>query len=212
VESDHWQNGYSPMPTTNSEYLPQTDYGFPDESQWPMYEDESAQHYQSLGGVVATPQSEEPMDEKARLRHAEQTLLPSRPPDDSEPGPSTGHLAIPTAPVLPEDDHINGYHHLPSPVENGLPHTLGSAESVQTVVASSSAAEPNGSAEPPGEDKQELERRRLMMEASAPEDMDALNDHSTPHGPSAPVFHDDHDEQLVGGAAHGDESLPRYQR
>lgn len=212
VESDHWQNGYSPMPTADSEYPTPTDYGFPDESQWSEYVDETAQHYQSLGGMVATPQPEEPTDEKARLRQAEQTLLPSRPPDDSESGPSTGHLAIPTAPVLPEDDHINGYHHLPSPVENGLPHTLGSAEPVQTVVASSSLTEPNGSIAPPGEDKQELERRRLMMEASAPEDMDAPNDHSTVHGPSAPVFHDDHDEQLVGGSAHGDESLPRYQR
>ncbi|GIC90929.1 pH response protein PalF [Aspergillus udagawae] len=212
VESDHWQNGYSPMPTADSEYRPQTDYGFPDESQWSMYMDETAQPYQSLGGMVATPQSEEPMDEKARLRHAEQTLLPSRPPDDPEQGPSTGHLAIPTAPVLPEDDRINDYHHLPSPVENGLPRTLGSAESVQTVVASSSVTEPNGSTAPPGEDKQELERRRLMMEASAPEDLVAHNDHSTVHEPSAPVFHDDHDEELVGGAAHGDESLPRYQR
>jgi hypothetical protein len=212
VESDHWQNGYSPMPTADSEYPTPTDYGFPDETQWSEYMDETAQPYQSLGGMVATPQPEEPTDEKARLRHAEQTLLPSQPPDDSEPGPSTGHLAIPTAPVLPEDDHINGYHHLPSPIENGLPHTLGSVESVQTVVASSSSTAPNGSTAPPGEDKQELERRRLMMEASAPEDMDAPNDHSTAHGPSAPVFHDDHDEQLVGGSAHGDESLPRYQR
>ncbi|EAW10421.1 pH response protein PalF [Aspergillus clavatus NRRL 1] len=212
VERDHLPIDPSPIPSAGTEFSRQSDYGFPPELPWPEHGLDTPQPYHFLGEVIPTPRSEEPTDEKSRLRHAEQTLLPSQPPDESEAGPSRGHLEPPTAPVLPEDDHIHGYHHLPSPVENGLPPPLVPAESVQTVVARSRATASNGTPVVPGEDKQELERQRLLMEASAPEDMDVSNGHSAVEGPSAPVFHHNDDEQLVGGAAHGDESLPRYQR
>jgi hypothetical protein len=208
VEGENWPTDQHPLQNGESEYSSPEDYG-PPELFWPEYGEETQQPYQSLGEIVSTPHLEEPTDEKARMRHAEQTLLPSQPPNEPEAGPST---AMPTAPVLPEDDHINGYHHLPSPTENALPQALMSAESVQTVVPGSSTMGPS-QLSAPGEDKQELERQRLMMEASAPDEtVTAPHGNSTTHGPSAPVLHDEGDQQLVGGSAHGDESLPRYQR
>ena len=95
--------------------------------------------------------------------------------------------------------------------------------SEKTIVVNGSAPE---ASEPsaPGEDKQELERQRLLDQTSAPsappEEPNGIgsgngNVNGTGHGepgegPSAPVF--DEDDQLVGGTAHADESLPRYQR
>jgi hypothetical protein len=92
---------------------------------------------------------------------------------------------------------------------------------LQTIVINGSAPE---ASEPsaPGEDKQELERQRLLDQTSAPsappEEPNGsgtanVNGHAhgePGEGPSAPVF--DEDDQLVGGTAHADESLPRYQR
>ncbi|KAE8354532.1 hypothetical protein BDV28DRAFT_79386 [Aspergillus coremiiformis] len=206
VNGESWPVDQHSIPNGESEYPLVDDFG-PQELFWPEYGDESQPHYQSLGEIVATPHSEEPTDEKARMRHAEQTLLPSQPPNEAEAGPST---EVPTAPVLTEDDNINGYHHLPSLTEDANPEALMSAESVQTVVPGSSTMRP-GQAAAPGDDKQELERQRLMMEASAPDDILPLPGNAV-EGPSAPIFHDEGDHQLVGSNAHGDESLPRYQR
>ncbi|KAL4817438.1 pH-response regulator protein palF/RIM8 [Aspergillus spinulosporus] len=201
--------GYAPLENTA--------YG-PDQIRWPDYPEQSEhEHYPSQPGSLPSPQPDEPMDEKARIRRAEQTLLPSQPPCDPEAGPSSAaEAAMPTAPVLPEDDHLNDYHHLPSTSVNGMTGmapALMSAESVQTVIAGSSSAPLTGPSRPSDEDKQELERQRLMMEASAPDDPDARHNDRADDGPSAPIFHDDDDDQqLVGGAANGDELLPRYQR
>ncbi|PYI03418.1 hypothetical protein BO78DRAFT_389458 [Aspergillus sclerotiicarbonarius CBS 121057] len=193
-DGEAWSAEQSPTPNDEGEYA-QEDYGFPQEgSHWPDYagqEYTGEPQFHSLGAMVSTPPADEPNDEKSRLRRAEQTLLPSRPPDEA--GPSE---VMPTAPVLPEDD-LHDYHHVGSGA-SGTPRAVVSAESVQTVVAG----------EGPEEDKQELERQRLMTEASAPDEAGASTD-----APTAPVFPDDEgDHQLVGRAARGDESLPRYQR
>ena len=136
------------------------------------------------------------------MRRAEETLLPSQPPVDSSAGPS-GDTGMPTAPVLPEDDQLHDYQHVPS-TENGLPQAM-SAESVQTVVPTTNGSAPRHPA--PSDDKQELERQRLMQQASAPE---TTRPDDTGEGPSAPMLDDD--DQLVGGTANGDEALPQYQR
>lgn len=189
TEASPWSNG-------ETEYVPQ-DYGFPPAPQWSEFADEP-QPYAPF--QVPPPQPEEPVDEKAQIRRAEETLLPSQPPEAGA-GPS-GETDMPTAPVLPEDDRIQDYLHLPSPVENGLPQAT-SAESVQTVVPTSNGD--TGRAVP-SDDKQELERQRLMQQASAPN----METDSAGEGPSAPIMDDD--EQLVGGTANGDEALPQYQR
>ncbi|KAL4886918.1 hypothetical protein BJY04DRAFT_43625 [Aspergillus karnatakaensis] len=209
---DHQGN----MPNAESEHSPETNGYGNDHIQWPDYSDPPQHENFTPQNVLPSPQSDEPVDEKERLRRAEQTLLPSQPPGEPEAGPSSAAEAVmPTAPVLPDDDHINDYHHLPSPRVNGMngmSPALMSAESVQTVVAGSSST-PLVQTLRPGEDKLELERQRLMIEASAPDDPDAPPTERANDGPSAPIFHDDEDDQqLVGGTANGDELLPRYHR
>lgn len=177
----------------------------------------SHEYYPFQGPVLPSPRPDEPMDEKAQIQRAEQELLPSQPPIDPEAGPSAAAPAtIPTAPVLPEDDHLNDYHHLPTPEangRNGMSPALVSAESVETVIAGSSSMPANEPSRSAGDDKQEMERQRLMMEASAPDEREPLHTERPNDEPSAPVLReDDDDQQLVGGAANGDELLPRYQR
>lgn len=212
---NEWQVDTNGIPSVMEEYPEQNDYGFPQEPYWGdnTGECEQPQPYdepnQQPFGPIAAPQTEEPVDEKTRLRQAEATLLPSHPPEEPEAGPSTAAMATPTAPVLPEDDHINGYRHVPSS-QNGIPQAVMSAESLQTVVPGHAVAGPNGHVPAPGDDKQELERQRLMMETSAPEDPELDNGEPAGDGPSAPVLNED--DELVGAPAYGDESLPRYQR
>lgn len=221
TDGEFWAPDYQDhMPGTDSEYpIPEPVGHGQDHIQWSDYPDQSQvdNNHPVCGGGLPSPPSDEPMDEKARLRRAEQTLLPSQPPGDPEAGPSSAaDTAMPTAPVIPEEDNLDDYHHVPSPrVDgmNGVSPALMSAESVQTVVPGSNFTPVLGPSQPPGEDKQEMERQRLLMEASAPDDPDAPHTERADDGPSAPVFHDDEDDQhLVGGTANGDELLPRYQR
>ncbi|KAJ5156440.1 hypothetical protein N7492_009243 [Penicillium capsulatum] len=211
VDGEEWPEA-SPMAHPH-EYGAQEDYGFPEQAQWAEYSQYSEDYPQSLpppAPMAAHPEVEEPVDEKTRLQRHEESLLPSRPPEDEEAGPSTAAMATPTAPVLPDDHLLQDYQHVVTPGEEGVPHAVRSDESLQTVVVNGSAS---GLSErrTPVEDKQELERRRLLDQTSAPHE-------EAPHevngeageGPSAPVF--DEDDQLVGGTAHADESLPRYQR
>ena len=142
--------------------------------------------------TIPPPQLDGPVDEKAWLRREEEMLLPSQPPNGPEAG-ALSHAHTPTAPVLLEDDHVYNYQHLPGP-SDGMGLLSGEA---------SLSTSPPG-----GDDKQEMERRRLLMETSAPEEP------STEMIPSAPVLNEDGDEheQIVGGSAEADESLPRYLR
>ncbi|KAL4941844.1 pH-response regulator protein palF/RIM8 [Aspergillus oleicola] len=215
-DGEYWAPEQYNTPGAESDYPPQEYDGYgPDYVHWPDHPEQPHQEqYPFPPQVVPSPQQDEPRDEKARLRRAEETLLPSQPPG-GEAGPSSvTDASMPTAPVLPEDDHLNDYHHLPTLPANGMngrSPALMSAESVQTVVAGSSST-PLAETSRPEEDKQELERQRLLMEASAPSDPDAPPARRADDGPSAPVFHNDDDQQLVGGAANGDELLPQYQR
>lgn len=203
VDGEEWPEA-SPLPNPHSDHGIQEDY-FPEEEEahWAEYPEEYPEQFQPMDPMIAPPEVEEPVDEKTRVRRHEEALLPSQPPGENDAGPSTSPMDVPTAPVLPEDHHLQDYEHLPSPDVNGRPHIVRSAESMQTVVANGTA----GPSEPRvSDDKQELERHRLQDQASSPHDEP---DGQEP-GPSAPVF--DEDDQLVGGTAHADESLPRYQR
>ncbi|KAJ5090903.1 hypothetical protein N7532_009587 [Penicillium argentinense] len=209
VDGEEWPQA-SPLPNSSAEYGPE-DYGFPDETAWSEYPEDFPQSFTPAGPMMAHPEVEEPVDEKTRIRRHEEALLPSRPPDEAEAGPSNAEMSVPTAPVLPDDHHLQDYQHLPSPATGGVPHTVRSAESLQTVVINGTGEGPSESPAPQ-EDKQELERQRLMEQTSAPSaPPEEPNGHGEAgEGPSAPVF--DEDDQLVGGTAHADESLPRYQR
>lgn len=193
-------DGYFDESAADADYSAQDDYDYTEEQDWADPPNEDEEPGPPLDQIIAPPQLEEPMDEKTRLRQAEEMLLPSQPPDEDGAGPSNIDVDMPTAPVLLEDDNAYDYQHL-------------SGESVHTVVPNGSSAGPSESiANPTSDDKQELERQRLLMGASAPdlESTDGDAGHTGADVPSAPVFDDEDD--IVGADAHPDESLPRYQR
>ncbi|KAJ5583024.1 hypothetical protein N7535_001644 [Penicillium sp. DV-2018c] len=205
VDGDEWPEA-SPMHNHHAENGVHEDY-FPERADWAEYPEEYPEQFQPMDSMIAPPEVEEELlDEKTRVRRHEQALLPSQPPEEDEVGPSTAR-DMPTAPVLPDDHHLQDYQHVPSAGPSDGPHAVRSAESLQTVVVNGAAAGPSE----PGvssDDKQELERQRLEAQASAPQDEHQEQESNV--RPSAPVF--DEDDQLVGGTAHADESLPRYQR
>jgi hypothetical protein len=156
--------------------------------------------------LVPPPESEE-VDEKTWLRTAEERLLPSRPPDDSTPSSSQD---VPTAPVLDYDSTYDTY----AVYENTstLPlAAVASAPSINTIVPSNDHDPPPSPSDqhPLRDDKQELERQRLIMEASAPnmEDENA----GAANVPTAPVLTEE-DEYSHLTDHNMDGSLPRYQR
>jgi hypothetical protein len=162
--------------------------------------------------VVPPPELEEEIDEKARLRRAEEMLFPSRPPED-EPGPS----AIPTAPTLEYDHPSDTYTVYEN--QSTIPLTAAtSAPSIDTIVPpfnDDSTQSPTHES-PPTDDKHELERRRLMAQASAP-DMDSDDggpaESSQAAAATAPVLtEDDEYNHLENRNYRIGESLPRYQR
>ena len=182
---------------------------------------------------VPPPQPEEQVDEKTRLRRLEEQLLPSQPPQDGQPGPSSsapveGSGDIATAPWIPEERYGAGAGpSRPPPSGSGV-----SSHSVETVIPSRSSRpeseppqfEPSAS-HGPGDDKQDLERRRLMAEASVPpgdDEAEAVGESSSSSSSapvngeaSAPTLHVDDEYHILnaGGppADHG-EHLPQYHR
>ncbi|KAK7952417.1 Arrestin [Apiospora aurea] len=130
---------------------------------------------------VAPPQipDQTALTDKERVRQAEMRLLPSQPPlagSESAAGPSR-----PSAPSAPGDHSSSttgatGPSFLP-PIDLG--DSL-DGPSAPTLTDLSLAASSH-----PTEDKQEMERRRLLEEASAPPD---VPEEYTNGGPSAPVM------------------------
>lgn len=165
------------------------------------------------------------LSEKERVRLQEQRLLPSRPPPSapeaglsapgpSEPGPSA---SAPSAPTAPLDENIYDADDAPSaPPPEAPAEPEPSAPTLEDV----EAPRP-----PSGPDKLEVERQRLLNEASLPPEFpdDARASGSGARGaeeePSAPAFseEDEYGAHYAYGAA-GDarggssEPLPRYER
>ena len=197
----------------------------------------SPPHLVLLSPAEAVPppvlENEEAMDEKTRIRIAEERLLPSQPPEEEV---SVGIEHKPTAPGNPSNlgmDYtiaIGDYGHASTST-----HARGelSAPSAGSNVSPSETGYLRPSGSSPGEDKQELERRRLQLEASAPED---FPDHDewgireatrapdlTPFEPSAPLLPEDEEynqqspsyryqDPGSGPNSTTRESLPRYER
>lgn len=118
--------------------------------------------------IIPPPEIEEDLDEKGRLRKAEERLLPSAPPQDDEPCAST--ILTPSAPIaIDEEDFLQRYggDH-PAPAYDG-----------------------------PQDDKLELERQRLLAQASAPDRGDYGAQSASAVGspdvarPSAPILYED---------------------
>ncbi|KAG4415008.1 hypothetical protein IFR04_011882 [Cadophora malorum] len=176
-------------------------------------------------------QAEEGLSEKERLRRAEERLLPSQPPIDENAPSSSRTVVPPIAPSVPPDDAEEDLYgpddatpqeaprvFLPPPISTPLEIPAG---------PSAPALEDLGpvAGQQPTEDKQELERRRLMGEASAPsefladEDDNAGEGSSRPqHEPSAPPLLEDDEygpqyahHNLPESSTHR-ETLPKYER
>lgn len=146
--------------------------------------------------LIPTPEPEEELDEKTQMRKAEERLLPSAPPQD-ENTPSPSIALMPSAPpAIDEEDFIDRYHlRAPAPAYDGpsRAHTNIAHRDINGVGSSHSS----GTTASPQDDKQELERQRLLALASAPDyaDLDgsdgATNEPRVPE-PTAPVlFQDD---------------------
>ncbi|EGC42656.1 conserved hypothetical protein [Histoplasma capsulatum var. duboisii H88] len=167
---------------------------------------------------------QEAVDEKTRLRRAEETLLPSSPADDdgveNEPSAATTAFA-PSAPTFFEVD--NSYRIPTSRFASQNPDCVSpaSAPSIDTITPSPRPNVDMGFPSPkaPQDDKQELERQRLLAQASAPElergHSTAGNVASGPSigeedrpAPSAPMLTEEDLAQPLASP----ELLPRYQR
>ncbi|KAJ9296071.1 hypothetical protein DTO271G3_5646 [Paecilomyces variotii] len=216
--SDEDRQEYDNDATPEEEYAQQNyysngDYQSHQEDYWRDYPTDSVeQPFQSPDHMVVPPptQPEEPVDEKTRLRRMEEMLLPSQPPGEAAAGPSTAPAQAPTAPDLPDEDELYDYNP-PLPRQAVPPPPI---LSVDTVVPGPDLAALSGSGapHPPTEDKRELERQRLIAQASAPEATaeDSRPGPSTEAAPTAPDL--DEEDNILNADVGTDESLPQYRR
>ncbi len=152
------------------------------------------------------PRLDQNVDEKTRIRRAEERLLPSRPPglDDDE----VGHAGLrPSAPPalegMEEQQQVSQSLFIPpsAPSLEDLPSSSCPSEIAYGSPTATTSASASASATAT-EDKQELEHRRLQAAASAPPNDDDEDDGQgrsrVQFIPSAPLLAevDDDDEQL----------------
>lgn len=168
--------------------------------------------------------AEEGLTEKERIRLAEQRLLPSQPPGDD--APSSSQTILPSAPEDPQED-IYGFGDRPV---RALPRTADTVlptgnDRPDTSITLTAPLVPDledltpQSTHNNTEDKQELERHRLMAEASSPADFPDEHENAgegssgTQYEPTAPVLTE---EDEYGGNCPNVrgvyEGLPRYER
>ncbi|KIX00324.1 uncharacterized protein Z518_10463 [Rhinocladiella mackenziei CBS 650.93] len=169
--------------------------------------------------TIPPPSQHEEVDEKARLRRQEQLLLPSEPPQDGE-SPSRTVSYVPTAPILPSGV-------LPDAHDGSVtPSTLHPAASVASAT-SADTIRPYSTSPPPAppsvgdveatDDKRELERQRLLAQASAPPTDDEVqasgSENTPPLVPSAPAINeqDEYNVQTLNHD-HTGPDLPQYER
>lgn len=196
------------------------------------YEDQyhaQHQHHHEVPEYIPGPEMpEEGLTDKERARKAEERLLPSQPPPSFSAGPS--RPPVEHEDLYNADDNVvtgSGFHPL-APVSSN--RTLGPTAPELRDLA-------DGAVGNATEDKQELERRRLMGEVSAPsfpDDDDAgeggsgsamVNENRMMAAPSAPELVDDgfhgSDAMVASGSGSGSgsgagpsrrETLPAYER
>lgn len=203
---------------------------------------DAAQHYAAPPPLMPIPSlpDESQMSEKERVRQAEIRLLPSQPPGD-DTNESADATAGATAPYLPEEANgLHPPHTWPSvPAYEAVPSGSGTNSSAPVVAGpdrpvSAQRFPSVPEYEPPAagcsraavaatasDDKQEMQRRQLQAEASAPPTDDVEEENTVAvalpevpnHAPSAPALVDAngdvHDSHADAGAS-GD--LPQYER
>jgi hypothetical protein len=177
--------------------------------------------------IVPPPeiQAEEGLNEKERARRAEERLLPSQPPTVQASSSRANVSLGPSAPPGEEDDLYDA-DDLPPRIQDHYPpyglETIPSGPAEGPSAPALGDLAPHAASANPTDDKQELERQRLLAEASAPSEFPPDDDRgiggpSTEyHEPSAPVLTDD-DDDYGGHYAHASssarrETLPKYER
>lgn len=244
--SAHLQQEWPSHTPTPSQYGYYYDTYDPSAHVTSAYTDQQPPYHQEYPASRPIPDlaaEEHGLSEKERLRRAEARLLPSQPPldeDEAESSTATTSYA-PSAPTIPEE-----YEYLPSqypapgrpdtragdlgrpsapPASGFMPSPGDYGTAADTAGPSAPSYESHdygaaGAGSHPTEDKQELQRRRLEMERSAP---DVTPSEDDPGGggaeggrredfaPSAPVLteEDEYGFSASGAEGHG---LPRYER
>ena len=223
----------------------QQHYELNGEGQHPGYYDNEAYHYDDYDwygeeyppnhAQIPVPppdfQGEQGLTDKERVRRAEERLLPSQPPQDTQGTSSSRTIIPPSGPSAPnehdEEDLYGAEDATPQAISNNYPMPIEVAVSSESQAPSAPALEDLSPAATsnPTEDKQELERQRLLAEASAPSELIHDEDNnagegssSAQHEPSAPILHEE--EDYGGHYAHASmaeprsqgETLPRYER
>ena len=137
---------------------------------------------------IPPPTVEDSLDEKARMKRAEQSLLPSAPPPDDDPSSTL----LPSAPpAIDEEDFIRRYGF-------SVPAYDGPSTATQQIPNGSQQSHNHDySASGPQDDKLEYERWRLLALASSPDHNEENGvssvSESHPQGPqpSAPILYQD---------------------
>ncbi|KAK3355872.1 hypothetical protein B0H65DRAFT_486283 [Neurospora tetraspora] len=247
---------YPPQTTHPHDYVHQPPY-------W-NYVPDSSQHEQEIPAPHYIPPpnlpGENSLTEKERIRRAEQRLLPSQPPiaaassssSAAVPSPSASNHAVDSSLLLNGDNIYDAEDDVPTPAATPatappFDHALAPeytptpAEDLPSAPTLEELDRPPPISRGPShhplsatEDKQELERRRLLAEASAPPEFpeDYIPDEGggpvTPAGPSgsgagpsappsappaafepsAPVFFEDDEDYHGGGYTAGGPSFP----
>lgn len=170
-------------------------------------------------------ENEEGLTEKERLRRAEARLMPSQPLDIDEG--FSQNMAEPSAPLMSDENfgHIEdtvtagpsrglSHEHAPSIPTEQIGRPIDVPNHTEGPVLPESDAIPSLETD----DKRELQRRQLLLAASAPTAEDLAQDLAG-EGPSAPTIIDDlndnHDDGHASTYLHVGvqrENLPRYQR
>ncbi|KAL8994511.1 MAG: hypothetical protein Q9169_005540 [Polycauliona sp. 2 TL-2023] len=161
---------------------------------------------------VPPPEVEDQVDEKTRLRKAEEFLLPSSPLQGSGDGSSwhQNNAGQATAPVLLDEDDLPDFG---SPGPSAPVYDRPTTALVRDAEASTSHTfdgidEQRDSSPGPMEDKQELERQRLEGQVSSPAGI-TMNNGVTETDATAPVLVED-SLDIHQTPQHGREYLPRY--
>lgn len=216
-----------------------------DEYHGHYYSAQNAVHELQVPIPIPPPEVSEEVDEKTRLRQAEERLLPSRPPQQEvglQEGSGFAGSSAPTlcgnGPIVSDSANWGSPQHfepsapLIDAVMQATVGNTGSSAEQRNGLESVLAGHPTSAAMT--EDKQELERQRLLAEASAPdghpEDADFEGEDpevgpsviSVPLFPSAPVIPSEeyggfgqghfNSEVSFEHDLHNSEGLPRYER
>ena len=226
------QSGYAPLLGADQSRQEILDGYVPDYSRRQQHNDPVQSNALPRDVVPPIPETEEPLDEKARIRRAEQILLPSAPAEDI--GISPVAAPTPSAPfAYDEEDFIQRYvAQAPAPAYDGpamSPSSLTitpNTEAQSLLGPSRNWNEHSVRMHPmipaqtidAGDDKQERERQRLQTLASAPNNEDeegapvmTTTQQTSNVAPMAPVpSEDDVNNANVEESSSTDESIRMF--